>query len=156
MSPLTIAWTSTGAICLALGLVYLVIWLQQRTSKAQLFFALGAFGAGSNAFCDLAAMKAETVEEWAFWAKAAHIPLLVLIASLAWFVVSYFGATRRWLAWTVTVAWGAYTLGCLVTPYTLIYSDITALRQVGLPWGETYNVVIGGTHPSSSAPMRPT
>ena len=147
MSPLTIAWTATGAICLTLGLVYLVVWLQQRTSKAPLFFALAAFGAGANAFCDLATMKARTVEQWAFWAKLAHIPLFVLLASLAWFVVAYFGTTRRWLAWAVTVVWGLYALGCLVTPYTLIYSDVTALREVALPWGETYNIAVGETHP---------
>jgi PAS domain S-box-containing protein len=147
MSPLTIAWTATGAICLTLGFVYLVVWLQQPRSKAHLFFALAALGAGGNAFCDLATMKADTVGQWAFWAKAALVPLFVLLASLAWFVVAYFGTSRRWLAWTVTVAWGLYTLGCLVTPYTLIYSTVTALKKVALPWGETYNVVLGETHP---------
>ena len=147
MSPLTIAWTATGAICLTLGLVYLVVWLQQRTSRAPLFFALAALGAGANAFCDLATMKATTIEQWAFWAKLAHIPLFVLLASLAWFVVAYFGTTRRWLAWAVTVAWAAYALGCFLTPYTMIYSEITALRPVALPWGETYNLVVGKTHP---------
>ena len=147
MSPITIAWTAAGAVCLTLGLVYLLVWLQQRTSKPHLFFALAGLGAGGNAFCDLATMKAETVQQWVFWAKAAHVPLFVLLASLSWFAVAYFGTTRRWLAWTVTVSWGLYAFGCLVTPYTLIYSDITALRKVPLPWGETYNVVVGETHP---------
>ena len=66
MSPLTIAWTATGAICLTLAFVYGVVWLQLRTSKASLFFALAAFGAGANAFCELAQMKAQTIDEWAF------------------------------------------------------------------------------------------
>ena len=52
MSPLTVAWTATGAICLTLAFVYAVVWLQQRDSKASLFFALAAFGAGANAFCE--------------------------------------------------------------------------------------------------------
>jgi lipoprotein signal peptidase len=94
MSPVTVVWTATGAICLTLGFVYLVIWVQQRTSKAHLLFALAAFGAAGNAFCDLATMKAESVRQWVFWAKAAHAPLFVLLASLAWFVVAYFGTTR--------------------------------------------------------------
>ena len=147
MSPLTIAWTATGAICLTLGFVYLVVWLQQRTSRAPLFFAFAAFGAGGNAFCDLATMKARTVEQWAAWAKLAHVPLFILLASLAWFVVAYFGTTRRWLARVVTVAWALYALGSLATPYTLIYSEVTSLRLVNLPWGESYALAVGETHP---------
>jgi len=147
MSILTIAWTATGAICLTLAFVYAVVWLQQRGSKAPLFFALAALGAGANAFGELASMKAVTVEDWVFWGKVTHVPLFVLLSSLAWFVVAYFGTTRRWLAWAVTVAWALYALGCLLTPYTLIYSDITALRQVALPWGETYSLAVGETGP---------
>ena len=147
MSPLTIAWTATGAICLTLASVYGVVWLQQRQSRAPLLFALAAFGAGGNAFCELAQMKAQTVDEWVFLAKLDHVFLFVLLASLAWFVVAHFGTTRRWLAWAVTVAWGVYAVGCLLTPYTLIYSEVTALRPVALPWGETYNLAVGETHP---------
>ena len=69
--------------------------------------------------------------------------LLVLLASLAWFVVAHFGTTRRWMAWAVTVAWGVYVVGCLLTPYTLIYSEVTELRPVVLPWGEAFNQVVG-------------
>jgi PAS domain S-box-containing protein len=147
MSLLTIAWTAIGAICLTLAFVYLVVWLQQRGSKAQLFFALAAFGAGANAFFELAMMKARTIHGYAVLSKFANTAIFLLLVSLAWFVVAYFGTTRRWLAWLVTAAWGLYLLGSLVTPYTLIYSEITALRPVALPWGETYNAVIGETHP---------
>jgi PAS domain S-box-containing protein len=147
MSILTIAWTTTGAICLTLAFAYGVIWLQQRQSRAHLFFSLAALGAGANAFCELAQMKARTVDEWAFWAKLAHIPLFILLSSLAWFVVAYFGTKRRGLAWSVTGAWGLYALGCLLTPYTLIYSKVSSLRQVALPWGETFSMPVGEPQP---------
>jgi PAS domain S-box-containing protein len=147
MSILTIAWTATGAICLTLAFVYAVVWLQQRTSRAPLFFALAALGAGANAFCELAAMKARSVEDWVFWAKVGHIPLFILLASLSWFVVAYFGTPRRWLAWAVTVAWGLIVLGTFVTPHTLIYAEITGLREVSLPWGETFVLAVGEPHP---------
>ena len=40
MSLLTIAWTTTGAICLTLAFVYGVVWLQKRQSRAHFFFSL--------------------------------------------------------------------------------------------------------------------
>jgi len=147
MSFLTIAWSAAGAACFTLALTYAFVWLQQRRSKAYLLFSLAALGAAGSAATELALMKARTVEQYALWLKLQHIPIFTILVFLAWFVVAYFGTARRWLAWAVTTAWGVYLLGSLVTPHSLIFREITSLREVTLPWGETFSVAVGEPHP---------
>jgi PAS domain S-box-containing protein len=147
MSTLTLAWTASGAICLTLALVYAFVWLQRREAAGYLFFSLAALGASGCALAELMMMRATTIEAYVFWLRLEHIPIFLMLVSLAWFVVTYFGTARPWLAWAVTGAWALFALGSLVAPYTLIYSEVTALRELTLPWGERFVLATGEPHP---------
>lgn len=48
MSWITIVWAANSGICLALGMIQLLVWAKSQDSRASLFFALAASAAAAD------------------------------------------------------------------------------------------------------------
>jgi two-component system, LuxR family, sensor kinase FixL len=143
ISWLTVAWSMTAAACFTLAFVHLGTWLRQRPDRARLWFSLAAIGAGGNAVVELLMLHAQTVEQYAWALRASHAPLALMLISIVWFVRSYFGTGRRWLAWTITASW-VFLLGLnIFLPFSSVYSEIIGLNRDGRFLGEPFSVARG-------------
>src|SRR6266487_7017990 len=130
MSWVTVVWSVGRGACLTLALMHLVVWWKDRTSRANLIFAVMAVAVAVLAALELAMMRAETPEQFGIAVRWLHVPAWVIITSLVIFVRLYLRAGRRWLAWTVVgVRTVSLILNFVLSP-NINYREITALRQI--------------------------
>src|SRR6266850_7341618 len=130
MSIITIIWSMVASACLTLAGINLLVWCRNRTAWANLLFSLTAVSTAVFAFFELWMMRAATPEEFSTAMKWAHVPLLLWIVSITWFVRFYLGAGRRWLAWTVCGLRTFSLLPNFLVGQNFNYHEITTLRQL--------------------------
>jgi len=146
MSLISIIWSMSASACLTLAGINLLVWLQNRTSLANLFFSLVAIGTASFAFCELWMMRAGTPGEFATVLKWGHVAVWLLVLSLVGFVRVYLKGGRPWLGWTVC---GLRTLALVLNflvGQNLNYLHITRLRPI-LFLGESVQIAEGVPNP---------
>ncbi len=122
MSWITIVWSMALAVCAALALIHLAIWVHRRSQVAHLLFALTAFGAAGNAVAELGMMKATTVEAYVIWLRISLVPTALLVISFAWYIRKYFATGRLSLAAAVTVLWTVLLIVDGFSPFSPIFS----------------------------------
>jgi len=101
MSWVTVVWSMTASACLTLAAIYGLIWYRNRSSWAHLFFAATAASTTVLTFFELRLMQAQTPADVLAARMWAHVPLFFWLVSITWFVRTYLGAGRLWLAWTI-------------------------------------------------------
>jgi PAS domain S-box-containing protein len=147
MSWVTLLWSIDAAFCFTLAGIYLLVWSKQRERWEHLLFSCSALAAGVIAGLELAAMRAETTAQYGALLRWAHLPVWILIVSVAWFVHLYLRAGRRWLVWTVCgLRTLALVLNFLFTP-NINYREITSLRQLSWWGGEMVSAPVGVPNP---------
>jgi PAS domain S-box-containing protein len=143
MSWVTVIWLMSASACLTLGAVYWLVWYRDRAAWAHLLFSVTAASTAAFAFCELWLMRAQTPEALADSMKWAPLPFFFWLVSLTWFVGTYLGTGRRWLAWTIT--------GMRLV-FVLLHFLVGQLNYLELPTpgqirflGESVTVLRGGT-----------
>jgi PAS domain S-box-containing protein len=147
MSWITIVWSMASAVCATLALIHLAIWFGRRSQVVHLLFALTALGAAGNALAELGMLKATTVEGYATALRMSFVPLVLLVISMAWYVRSYFGTGRRYLAAAITVVWALVLIIDAFSPFSPVFSQISGLRITPTPWGEPFALAKGVISP---------
>ncbi len=147
MGPLVITDIIVGSVCLTVGLLHLMIFMRRRERRVDLAFSLVAVCAAASAFSEPWVYGASTVEAFARATKMMVTFQGVLWISLIWFIVLYTGTARRWLAFASTAAYLLAVLINLLSPYGVLYADVTALHSVALPWGERITSARGTANP---------
>ena len=132
MSWVTVVWSMLAAACLTVAGIHLLLGFR-GAGRAHLLFALTAISGGALALLELALMRAETPEQFGRIVRWIHIPIFVLVASIALFVHALFRAGRPWLMWATIATRGAASLvvNFLRSP-NLNFVAITDLRRVPL------------------------
>jgi len=147
MSWVTLLWSIDAAFCFTLAGIYLLVWSKQRERWEHLLFSCSALAAGVIAGLELTTMRAETTAQYGALLRWAHLPVWMLIVSVAWFVHLYLRAGRRWLLWTVCgLRTLALVLNFLFTP-NINYREITSLRHLSWWGGEMVSAPVGVTNP---------
>ncbi len=146
MGPLSVFQCMVAAALFAAALLHLFVGLRDRTSaNTHRLLALMLLAAGASAWLAGWFYQATTV--------AAFIPVFkgYIASALLWrltlipFVLAYTGLTaaRRW--WFPGL--GVLLLGLMLcngfAPDSLLYAEITGLREATLPWGERLIVAAG-------------
>jgi len=136
----------TAGICLALGGLHLLVWLQSRSLRAHLLFGIAACSGAFMAVLELNLMYSQTPEQYGHGIRLLHLPVGVAVISLVWFVRSYLEAGRLWLAWLVCgLRVVTLVLTFSLTP-NLNFREITGLHEFHA-LGETLVVAIGEKNP---------
>jgi hypothetical protein len=91
-------------------------------------------------------LRAQTPAQFGELLRWLHVPVWVMVISLAWFCRFYLGAGRTWLLWLVCgMRTLALILNFVLTP-NLNFREITALRQLTV-LGETVSTPVGLVNP---------
>jgi PAS domain S-box-containing protein len=144
MTPLSIAYVATAAICVVVGLQHLVTALRVEERRLQLLFALAAFGVAGDAVFERRNYAAATAEEFLAGMPWTALFIVTTIVALSWYIALRIGANRRWLLWSVSVL-GALTV-VLDFAVGIAYRGSVALGTVTLPWGEKVSYLSGATN----------
>jgi two-component system sensor kinase FixL len=168
---ISVVWPVMAGMCLALGLIYLVIWRKQVTHRTELAaaakrlksspgspfipanelsslaFSALAVSVGIMIIFEMLLMDARTPREFGEILRWIHIPFFAGIVSTAVFVRSYFQAGRLWLAYVaVALRFAGFVLNFYLDP-NINYLVITDLTQVEVFGGEIVSVARGIRNP---------
>jgi len=141
MTPLSIAYVATAAICVVVGLQHLVLALRLEDRKPQILFAIAAFGVAGDAIFERRVLSATSAGEFLAGMPWTALFICTTIVALSWYIALRTGLVRRWLLWTVTVL-AALTV-VLDFAVRIAFSGPVVLRQGILPWGEPFARAIG-------------
>ena len=145
MTPLSIAFVATAAICLVVGLQHLVLALRVEDRKPQILFAIAAFAVAGDAIFERRILSATSAGEYLAGMPWTALFICTTIVALSWYIALRTGLVRQWLLWLVTVLAAA----TVILDFTVViaFSGPVELRQTALPWGETFARAIGDASP---------
>ena len=150
MSPFEIAFVSIIAVSMTVMVINLRVWYKSRSRLANLLLAAAALGAGFQGVMELLQVNATSIERFNLIIKISHIPLFILIVSVAWFVKFYFRAGRTWLLYALS---GLWILGLVINfsiPGNLTFIQIDGLKSIETFFGETIMLPYGQVNPWSN------
>ena len=147
MNLLVSAQLVVVGICLALALQHGFVWLRRRGSTAHLLIAIAAAAAAANALVEAGIYTASTVEQYGSEIRWSVAFIDLFLGALIWFVVAWTGTARRWLAVVATGVLGVVLVVNFLSPFSIVYSNITALEPLDLAWGETVTTAAGTVSP---------
>lgn len=148
MSSVTVVWSLTAGACLSLGLVYFLVWLNQREGWANFWFASATISVAALAAAELMLMQATSVQAYTVVQRWAHVPAFVTVVSIPWFVHLYFQPGLKWLLWLITLCRCLVLVINFSSPASANYLEITALIPIEL-LGEAVQVAMGVPNPWS-------
>ena len=145
MTPLSVAYVATAAICVTVGLQHLVMALRVENRKPQLLFAVAALSVAADAVFEWRIHTAHSAEEYLAGMPWTALFIATAIVALSWYIVLRTGVVRRGLLWGVT----AFAVVTVVLDFAvgIAYSGPVVFGSTVLPWGEAVAHVSGTTNP---------
>lgn len=140
---------SAAGIALHAGVTHLLIGLARHPrDQTQVRFALLALVIAAHTLAVLALHTAPSVAAYLRVHKYLFGPTaLGAFLGFLWFVASYTGTAPRRLLLGLSLWVGGLILLHLALPFGLLYSRISGLRTVTLPWGEQIVLAQGPVNP---------
>ena len=135
VTPLAAALYMSSAAGLTVGLLAGSVWLVRRGSTAYGWFGLAALAFGAATLMEPLFYGAGTVPEFVGPLRWQVVFLAVFLGGFTWFLVEYLGVRQRWLGYLVLGVLAGLIVLNFLSPYTLLYEEITGLRSIDLPWG---------------------
>jgi len=145
VTPLSVAYVATAAICLVVGLQHLVLALRVEDRRLQFLFAIAALAVVGDAVTERHLYSASSAAEILAWMPWTALFICTTIVALSWYIAVRTGLARRWLLWTVTLL-AALTV-VLDFALGIAFRGPVEVRQGVLPWGEPFVRAIGDTSP---------
>jgi len=127
MSWITTIWSATVGASLVMGLVYLLVWSQNRRSWANLCFFFTVIGVLGLAVVEMITMHTESPEAYGRAIWWAHLVYAIGFLGSLGFIHFYFGTGRRWL---LALAIGLRLLTVLANLTTGVNAHITVIHSV--------------------------
>ena len=145
MTPLSIAYVATAAICLAVGLQHVVMARRVDDRKQRLLFAIAAFAVAGDAIFERRLLASATAEDYLGGMPWTALYIATTIVALSWYIALRTGSARRWLLWAVS----GLALLTVVLDFAvgISYRGPVEIGTSTLPWGEQVSRVSGATNP---------
>jgi PAS domain S-box-containing protein len=145
MTPLSIAYVATAAICVLVAAQHVVVAFRVPERRLHLLFALAAFGVAGDAMVSRASYGAPDAERFLDLMPFGALFIVTTIVALSLYITMRTRAVRLWLMAVVAVL-GALTV-ILDFAVGVAYIGEVELRRVDLPWGESIALLSGETNP---------
>ncbi len=145
MNYLEIAQYMAFAVCLTIAVIHLLVWLRAHRKITHLLFAVTAAAAGVNAIAEAFMYRADSIDvmsdalRWyvatsGCWAIAAVC-----------FIASYapVGRLGKYVATVIVATFATAMVINHFSPASFLYTELTGLREITLPWGERIWLAMG-------------
>jgi two-component system sensor kinase FixL len=146
MGWISVIWPLIGGMSLALGLVYLVVWLRRREQPQHLLFAAVAILFAAGACIELRLLGASTAAEFASVLRLTHLSIGGAVLLLPIVVHVRFAAGRRWLLVLLTALRVVVIVVNQVSAFGVHFSHLV-MRPVQLPGGISAWGPVGSVNP---------
>lgn len=146
MSWITLLWSLNIGVCLTLAAINLIVWLNSRNARANLFFSIACFGGVGMAMVELLMMRSVTPAEYGQWMQVLHLPVGLVVVSTVWFIRFYLNSRLILLAGVVTGLRVAVLVLNFIFEPNLNFRAIHELRSIQI-LGEAVVVAVGEKNP---------
>lgn len=147
MSILTTAWSMCAAASFMLALLHLLLWFKDRQARVYLLSVLMAASAGAVALTELAMMNADSIDAYRKLIQWENLFVYGLLLSTVWFVKLRLPLARSRLAILISMLWTVAIVVNWLSPYSLVFAEITSLQQMPTFWGEEFTLAEGSANP---------
>ncbi len=130
-----------------LGLMHLLLWLNDRRSVSYALSVLMSFAAATVALVELSLLNTLSVPEYSRLLQWQNLWVCVLLVSMVWLVYAHLGTARRWLAATITAMWSLTLVVNFAYPASVVFSEISELRRISTFRDESFTLAIGIANP---------
>ncbi len=145
MTPLSIAYVATAAICVVVGLQHLLMALRVEDRKLQLLFAIAALAVGGDALFERRVFASKSAEAYLAGMPWTALCIATAIVALSWYITLRTGSSRRWPLWVVSAL--AVLTVVLDFAVGIAYTGPVEFSTRILPWGERVAHISGATNP---------
>jgi PAS domain S-box-containing protein len=132
MNWIDIAWPLMSGVSLTLALIYLLIWLRQRSQPAMLVFAVAAVLVSVVGIVELLLMNARTPAEYAAVLRWGHGSISLALAALIVYVLLHFRAGIAWIGISGAALRLAITLPAALRGGSVRFDPLLQLERVDL------------------------
>ena len=143
VTPLFAALYMASAASLTVGLLTGSVWLVRRELAHYGWFGLAAVASGAATLTEPLLYGADSVGAYVVALRWQVAFLGVSLAGFTWFLKGYCRVERSRLAYAVLGVLAGLLIVNFLSPYTLLYAEITGLRSIDLPWGEAIRFADG-------------
>ncbi len=147
MSWLTVAWSMCAAAGAMVALMHLVMWFDDRRSLASLLSLLMAASAAALAMIELHLVRADSIVAYGSLVRWENVAIFALLVAMVWLVRARLPTARRSLAVLVTALWCVGLIFNFLSPSSLTFIEITALKHGTTFWGEPFVIGEGVLNP---------
>ena len=149
MSYLVIAQCMAAASFFTVAVVHLFVWLRVRIQRGHFLFATASAAAGANALAEAFMYQAASLDVMSAALRWYVTTSGVWAIAVAWFIVAYahVGRLGRYIAVGISGVMGVALLINWFSPASFLYTEITSLREINLPWGEQMWLAVGENNP---------
>jgi PAS domain S-box-containing protein len=140
-----------SAASLTVGIFSLAAWAIRRGPAHYGWFGIAALASGAATFVEPLMYQADGVDAYLSALRWQVSLLAVFLAGLTLFLKDYGRMGRSRVAQIVLGLLAFLLVANLLSPATILYSDISGLRPIELPWGETLAFADG--RPNRLAPL---
>ena len=149
MNYLEIAQYMAAAAFLALALVHSLVWFRVHSEINHLLFAVTLGAAAANAIAEANMYRSDSIETMAEALRWYVTTSGLWALATVWFIVAYARAKAIGQVVAVLIS-GALIVAMLInfrSPASFLYTELTGLRQILLPWGEQLWLARGEDRP---------
>ena len=132
MDIVTIIWSLSAAVAVALAAVSGMVWLIERRDAAGLMLCILSLGAAAAAYVELGMMHSTTPTEYGQWVRWYHPAGFLALTGQVFFIRYYLGTGRWWLIWTFMIARTVMLVVNFLVQPNLNFLEIVSLRKVSL------------------------
>jgi PAS domain S-box-containing protein len=145
MTPLSIAYIATAAICVVVALQHLVMALRVKDRKPQILFAIASLAVAGDAVFERRTFVASSAAEFLGAMPWTALFIVVTIVAMTWYIGIRTGALRR----GALLALAILGLATVVVDFSvgIAYTGPVEFGSTSLPWGETIAHLSGETNP---------
>jgi len=144
---MTLFYGLVAGIALTLGAVHLLVWRGRSGRRVYLLAAGMALAACAQALVELALARTSDPAAAAVLLRWGNFTVGATLLCMVWFVRAYLSAGRAWILWAITGLWAVGLMANVFSPYSLVYTEITAIHSLETFWGETSYQVEGVANP---------
>lgn len=149
MNFLLIAQYMAAASFLTISMTHLVIWVRLRQETLHILFAMSAACAGFNAIAESGMYRAESIDSMSNALRWYVTTSGLWGITTVLFLVGYtkVGRPGKTMAAIVIAAFSVALIINLFSPASYLYTELTGLRNIRLPWGERFHLAVGENNP---------
>lgn len=144
-----IAQCMAAAAFLAIAFVHLLVWSRVRGEINHLLFAVALAAAAANALAEANMYRSNSIAAMAVALRWYVTTSGLWAIATVWFIVAYAHVTRvgRGFALAISFVLMLAMLINIFSPASFLYTELTGLRQISLPWGEPFWLARGESNP---------